>query len=540
VHSHLAWGDEPSPKSFKKAMLSFQKLFWLTATDKEMKSHADRKTWVLVPRTEAHAAGQKVLRSLWVLKDKLCFDGNIKEKARVVCCGNDEIIPPGFETFAPTAQTTSLRVLLSIAAAHNLPLWNGDFSVAFLHADALKTTYMEQPEGYAPDAFPRCDWVCKLIKGLYGTKSANRGWSLCLHAALTKFGLKRTAADHGLYYCKNADGSFAILFVHVDDIVSCCSKEYWTSLVDFLCAEFEFTDLGPLQWVLGMRVTTQPNKRTIRLDQEKFVTQLAAKFAVPKSTGKPKFSTPAHDSKPLTLAMNATTPEDRAFMKDKPYRHLVGCLLYLVVCTRVDLAQAVGALCRFQQNPGPEHWYAAKRALRYVVDTAYLGLTFGAHKNNPSFELVGFCDADWGGCTDTRRSTSGYIFTLFGDVISYKSVRQKCVALSTTEAEYIAAAEASRECIWLVALIDEISTDALPAPVKINEDNKGAIFLTKNPVGHGKNKHIQLRHHFIRELVQGGRISLIYCSTLKNLADMLTKPLGKQIFLRIRRWLMGA
>ncbi len=130
-------------------------------------------------------------------------------------------------------------------------------------------------------------------------------------------------------------------------------------------------------------------------------------------------------------------------MADKPYRALVGSLLFAAVCTRTDISQAVAALCRFQQNPGPEHWKAGKRALRYTVGSASLGLTFGGGNN--VFELVGWCDADFAGDPDTRRSTTGYVFYLCGGVISYKSMLQKAVTLSTCEAEYDAAAQAARE-----------------------------------------------------------------------------------------------
>ena len=533
---NLAWGNEASPRSFDAAINSTRATEWRAATDKEMFSHDTRRTWTLVPRQEAVDAGIRVIPSIWVLKDKMLPNGDIQAKARIVAGGNRQAADPTVDTYAATAQTTTLRVILAMAAKYDLTLRNGDFSTAFLNSPSQEVVYMEQPRGYYRRD-PKL-WVCKLNLGLYGTRTANRGWNKTLHDALTEFGLQRSSADHGLYYTTHGDKP-AFLFTHVDDLVWAGDLGLWERLVTFLKARFEFTDLGELTWVLGMRVTRDPLLNTISLDQEKFTRKIAERFDVAHDTR--IVSTPADPNTPLTKEMNAVTPEDVREMKGKPYRELVGCLLYLVVCTRPDMAQAVGALCRFQQNPGPQHWTAAVRALRYALDTAHLGLTFGGKQPDASaFELIGFCDADWAGCVDTRRSTSGYIFLLFGCIISYKSALQHCVSLSTCEAEYVAASEAAREAVWLANLIAEISHEVLPTPIRLNEDNQGAIALAKNPVGHGRNKHIDLRHHFLRELVETGKIVMTYIPTNDQLADIFTKALGKQRFLTLRQLLMGA
>jgi hypothetical protein len=530
--ANMAWGTEPTPKSFDAAMKSERAKQWKTATDKEIFSHDDRGTWTLVPRSEARAAGIPVVPSIWVLVDKMMANGDTKEKARIVACGKRQTPNPEVDTFAATAQTTTLRVVLNIAAALDLDLRNGDFSVAFLNAEALETVYMEQPKGYSRKD-PKT-WVCKLHLGLYGTRAANRGWSLELHAALTEFGLQRSTSDHGLYFMKH-DGKPAFLVTHVDDLIWAGDLGIWSNLVKFLQTKYEFTDLGELEWILGMRVRRNRRNRTIILDQERYTRKMAEQFGL---DGMNPADTPALPNVPLTAEMSPTTPEEIEEMKTKPYRALVGSLLFLTVCTRPDIAQAVGALCRFQANPGLQHWTAAKRVLRYVLDTAALGLTFGG-SNNPAFELVAFCDADWAGDRDTRRSTSGYFFLLYGGIVSYKSILQHCVALSTCEAEYIAAAETAREAVWLFTLISEISMAVLPLPIRLNEDNQGAIALAKNPVGHGRNKHIDIRHHFLRDLVNEGKIVMTYIPTADQLADIFTKPLGRARFLALRRALMG-
>ena len=532
---NVAWGNEPTPRSFDAAMKSQRSKRWRAATDKEMSSHDTRHTWDLAPRSEARAAGIPVIPAIWVLKDKMLANGDIQEKARVVAGGNRQKSDSSVETHAATAQLTSLRVMLSIAAAENLPLRNGDFSVAFLNAPAQEVVYMEQPRGYYRKD-PRL-WVCKLNLGLYGTRTANRGWSQVLHEALTEFGLTRSSADHGLYFSRH-EGKPVFLFTHVDDLVWAGDLAQWDLLVKFLQGRFEFTDLGELTWVLGMRVTRDLSTHTISLNQERFTQKMAERFGITADTR--IVPTPADPRINLTRAMDAYLQEDIEYMRTRAYRELIGSLLYLTMCTRPDMAEAVSTLCRFQQNPGRQHWLAAQRALKYALHTAHLGLTFGGHENTPTFELIGFADADWAGDVDSRRSTSGYIFLLYGCIISYKSALQHCVSLSTCEAEYVAAAEAAREAIWLTNLIAEISVKVLPVPITLNEDNEGAIALAKNPVGHGRNKHIQLRHHFLRELVNTGKIVMTKIPTESQLADIFTKSLGTKRFLFLRKLLLGA
>jgi hypothetical protein len=534
VWSYVTWGDEPAPKGYKAARKRKDWPRWDAAMTKEVTSHHDRGTWVLVPRSEALAAGVAVIPSMWVLKDKMLADGDIKAKARLVALGNRQQDDPSVETFAATAQITTLRIVLNLAAYHDLELRNGDFSVAFLNADALETVYMEQPHGYA-EKNPR-DWVCKLRLGLYGTRTANRGWSVLLRDTLLEFGLKRSEADHGLFYMHSGDKP-VFLVTHVDDLIYAGDTATWDKLVHFIQEKFQFEDLGELEWVLGMHISRDRRRRTIKLDQERYILKLAEKFFGDDRPNKTKVQTPAVHGKVLTKEMNANTPQLKAEMADKPYRGLVGSLLFAVVCTRPDLAQAVSVLCRFQQDPGPEHWKAAKRALRYAVGTAPIGLTFGG--NNNVFELIGWCDADFAGDTDSRRSTTGYVFYLCGGIISFKSMLQKAVTLSTCEAEYDAAAQAAREAVWTLALLNEICADILPTPISIREDNQGAIALSKNPVGHGKNKHIDIKKHFIRELTEKGTIALCYTPTLEQIADIFTKALPAPRFLELRKLLMG-
>lgn len=200
------------------------------------------------------------------------------------------------------------------------------------------------------------------------------------------------------------------------------------------------------------------------------------------------------------------------------YSQLIGSLMYLSVCTRPDIAQAVEALARHMAKPTVAHWQAAKGVLRYISGTANYGITFGG---TGDIRLEAYCDADYAGDIDTRRSTTGYVFILSGGAISWSSRLQPTVAVSTTEAEYMAAAYAIKEALWLRTLLKELSLEI--NTISIYADNQSAIKLLKNPVVSMRSKHIDIIYHFARERVARKDIAFKYIPTDKMVADALTK-----------------
>lgn len=224
--------------------------------------------------------------------------------------------------------------------------------------------------------------------------------------------------------------------------------------------------------------------------------------------------------------MKAT--EDEEVLDQKSYQSLIGSLMYLALCTRPDIAFAVGMLARFNSKPNQSHWTAAKRVLRYLRGTANFGVVYSGNAN-----LVGYSDADWAGSLDDRKSTSGYIFQVSGGPVSWRSKKQETVALSTAEAEYVALSSASQECVWMRKLVSELGTPP-EGPTVIMEDNQSCISMARNPQFHGRAKHIDIKHHFIREQVNSGAVDLQYCPTGEMLADILTKGLPQQQFSILR------
>jgi hypothetical protein len=216
-------------------------------------------------------------------------------------------------------------------------------------------------------------------------------------------------------------------------------------------------------------------------------------------------------------------------MSHVPYSSVVGSLMYVMVCTRPDIAHAVGVLSRYMSKPEKEHWTTVKRVFRYLHGTTSYGLCYqGRLRLDRVVDIHGFVDADWAGDLDRRRSTSGYVFNLFGGSISWMSKRQDVVVLSTIEVEYMVSTHASKEAIWLQRLC--LGIGLVQQAVRLECDIWSAIFLAKNPAYHSKTKHIDVQYHFVRNMVEEKKVLLEKVDTLKNVADSLTNSVSIEKF----------
>uniref|UniRef100_A0A2N9IGQ9 CCHC-type domain-containing protein n=1 Tax=Fagus sylvatica TaxID=28930 RepID=A0A2N9IGQ9_FAGSY len=265
-------------------------------------------------------------------------------------------------------------------------------------------------------------------------------------------------------------------------------RQWYKRLKSLLHKEFEMKDLGAAKKILGMEIRRDRETRKLWLSQKNYIRKC------PKNE------------------------EEIENMSKVPYASAVGCLMYAMVCTRPDLAHAVSTVSRYMANPGREHWNAVKWIFRYLKGTAEHGILFSRQPGTNS--VVGYVDADYAGEVDDRRSTTGYVFTLSSGPICWKSTLQSIVAMSTTEAEYMAVAEAAKEALWLKGLVKELGKITLYHP----KLSPSAIYLAKNQVYHARTKHIDVRFHKIRELIVTGDIVLEKVHTSENAADMLTKP----------------
>ena len=373
---------------------------------------------------------------------------------------------------------------------------------------------MQQPEGYT-EGGP--SMVCHLRKALYGLKQAPRAWNTRLKQELESMGFTASEADPGLFIGHFKSGTVYLL-VYVDDIlVAGKSAADIQHVKDRLTKVFKVRDLGEAKYFLGMSLDRDRQAKTLKMRQERLSTELVNRYGMKESKTK---SVPMSTSTKLEPATEDNLLDREAY----PYSELVGSLLYLSVCTRPDISQAVGVLARYMAKPSMEHWTAAKGVLRYIAGTLKHGICFGGS----STTVEGYCDADYASDLQTRRSTTGFVYILGGGAISWGSRLQPTVAASTSEAEYMAAAQAVKEALWLRTLLCSFGIKV--GAMKIYCDSQGAIKLLKHPIASIRSKHIDIIHHFARERVYRKEVTFEYISTEEMVADCLTKALPMRKF----------
>lgn len=505
---------------------------WHEAIMAEIKSLLKNDTWILVDPPE----GAKVIGCRMVLRDKLNPDGTLeRRKARLVAQGFSQMYGVHYSnTFAPVARMGSIRLMMSLAAKYGMDVRQFDITTAYLNGDVEETIYMRTPKDLekvlqsiassqgddtlkkkAKDMLGELrkgKKTCLLKKSLYGLKQAGRNWYEKLSKTLEDFGAKPTASDPCLFQMGSGE-DVTMIAVYVDDIlVVSRNEELVSKLGKFLGEHFEIRDIGPAQYFLGIEVVQ--NEGLIAMYQRGYIQELLQRFGMSNCN---PVVTPLDPGNKLSKKENPSCEE-----YDLPYRELVGALTWLSTTTRPDISFATSYLGQFNNCYGHEHWKAAKRVLRYLKGTADIGIIYGAD----SEPLVGFVDADWGGCHMDRRSFTGFLFLLGGCPISWESRKQKTVALSTTEAEYMAMSDCAREAEYLQKFLHELGFDSLRNLV-VFCDNQSAINLANNSMYHSRVKHIDLRHHFVREMLRSKTFNLKHVSTEKQIADFLTKSLSR-------------
>jgi len=506
------------PESVQQALSRGDASHWRVAIAEELEAIRSNGVYELVDPPVGH----NVVTSKFVFRIKRRPDGEVdRYKARLVARGFTQQEGVDYtETFAPVAKFSTIRALLAVAAARGLTVHQLDVKTAFLHGELEEEVYLQPPAGVEhPDIVTGKVW--RLRKALYGLKQAPRQWNIKLHDFLVGLGFRRTESDHSLYVRRTpASPSYCSLLVYVDDILVVGAHQTVLEVKQALAAQFPISDFSDVHWLLGIEVKRVGD--VFHLSQRKYVEDMLQRFGMADCR---PISTPLGAGERLVSAMSVGTAAEMEEMRSIPYRSAVGSLMYLMVATRPDLAAAVGTVSRFLEKPGPKHWQAVKRIFRYLRATSDMVLQLGARDAaRGEVILQGYCDADWAGDDDTRRSTTGYVFGIGTGVISWNSKRQPTVALSTTEAEYMSASAAAREAVWLRALLEEVGFPQQQATT-VYCDNSGAIALARNPVQHQRSKHIDIRHHFIRSVSEAGEVELVYVPTHEQVADVLTKPL---------------
>jgi hypothetical protein len=321
---------------------------------------------------------------------------------------------------------------------------------------------------------------------------------------------ERLDADHSIYV-KFKDPR-AIIALYVDDLLLLTETiGEMNKLKSELGKSFEMTDCGEVHHFLGIKICRDREQRLVSIDQEHFIDQILKRFSLSECR-------PAQTPLETGARLEARAEKEQGADLTR-YQQMVGSLMFLMIGTRPDIAAAISIVSQFAANPSEVHYKAVKRIIRYLKGTK----AFKLHLGGKDIILKGYSDANWGNDINTRKSTSGYVFYLGDGVISWSSKRQPTVALSSTEAEYMAITHATKEAIWSRAFLKELGFPQ--GTTTIYEDNQSCIALAKNPIHHGRTKHIDIQHHFIREKVESKEIELEYISTDNMVGDAFTKPL---------------
>ena len=535
------------PFSYSEALARPDAPVWQAAMDREKASLRDMEAFEEVDLPP----GARTIGLKWVYAFKTDSEGrNIpgKEKARLVAQGFNQRPGQFDETYAPVAKLASVRTLLAWAAVRDLEIFQFNCKTAFLHAKIRHPLYARPFPGYpASDASK----VLRILVALYGLRQSAYEFYMLIMSLILSLGMIRCEVDHGIFMGEWAsppdpsvvmppDGSSLVLYVplHVDDGLAVTnSQPLYAWFLSSLSARLQIVDLGPCSKFLNIVIIRDRPNRKLWLSSHIYVAELLAEWN-------------------LTTCRTATTPFPSNFSDSSPapsnalptasdvdllpqYQRLVGCLLYLAISTRPDISFYAMWLGQFNATPTRNHLLIAKHVLRYLAGTRSLALCLGSPSSRVPLTLsgymknVGCSDADWASDTVDRKSISGYSFFFQGSLVSWSAVKQKAIALSSTEAEYYAMAHAFKEALWLCSFLSLLKLP-VPRPFPILSDNQAACSLSNSPAISARSKHIDIRHHFLRDHVQAGSFSTTWLPTADMPADIFTKALPFVTFSRHR------
>ena len=495
--------DRPKvPSTIKEAFVQHDAADWRAAVNSELESLRQHETWEIVNEPP----GVKTLSTRFVFIRKYDDSGNvIRHKARLVMRGY--LQGDVEQNFAPVLDFTTIRTCLTVAIQRGYEIQQMDVRTPFLHGEIDSDVYMKPPDGLQVCGRGQ---LLKLRRGLYGLTQAPRLWQDKWKSVMQKMKFVMLMSDE----CVFRRGSTWIL-LYVDDII----------LVGAKCAELiavkrelkhylDVKDLGALGSFLGVSFVRERERAL--LSQKHYILQVLQRFGMSECKA---VSTPMAEG-----ALKAFSVSNGEHADQQTNQELLGCLLFVSTRTRPDISAAVAILCRYASKPNNAHWVALKRVLRYLQGTKDFSLLISASGEQ---QISASCDADWAGDREDRRSTTGFLLQLDDTTVAWRSIKQTTVALSTTEAEFVALSEGAKLIVWMRCLLKEMDSEQAK-PTMVREDNQGALVWEDEGVRHAK--HISIRKNFVREQVENQIIRLVYCPTAEMCADILTKPLPRQTF----------
>ncbi|GJR08700.1 zinc finger, CCHC-type containing protein [Tanacetum coccineum] len=479
---------EEDPRTYDEAMQSRDAAFWKEAINNEIGSIIENNTWVLSDLP----LGYKPLGCKWIFKRKMEVDETIdKFKARLVIQGfrQKEGIDY-FDTYAPVARITTIRLLLALAAIYNLVIHQMYVKTVFLNGDLDEEVYMKQPEGFVMPCNEQK--VCKLVKSLYGLKQAPKQWHQKFDEVVLSIGFHLNQSDKCVYSKFDDSGKGVIICLYIDDMLIFGTDQIQVDKTKkFLLSRFSMKDMGEADVILGIKIKHE--NKGIVITQSHYIEKILKKFNHEDCSPVSTPIDPVEKLKP-----NTGKPVDQL-----EYSRVIGCLMYAMTSTRPDIAYTIGRLSRFTSNPSRQHWKAITRVFKYLRGTMNYGLSYVGYHS----VLEGYSYASWINHVEDSSSTSGWVFLLGGALVA-----------------------AGKEAKWLRNLIHEIPIWPKPiAPISIRCDSTPTMARAYSQIYNGKSRHLSVKHSMVRELIRNGVISIEFVRTQHNLADHLTNGLARDL-----------
>ena len=526
--------DKNLPTNLMEALAGQEKNQWKQACEDQLNEFKTKQVYEPVPSTVLKG-NEKPIGLKWVFTYKYNEVGEIiGHKARLVAQGFSQVLNRDYvETFSPVVQRASLRLMLAICAHKHFKIAQYDIKSAYLNAKLDIPQISKQAPGFEDSTGN----LWRITKALYGLKQAGRQWNADLTASLLKAGYCQSLYDPCLFYQFNSKGELtSLVAIWVDDMLQGYLDD--ASRVSFFSSmqkQYEVKQIEEAKWILGMRLKQEKNY--ISLDQEQHIRTFLKNSSM--DDAKP-VSTPAVPTSSTSENKEATSDESLPPHLIQQYQQLVGSCLYISDCTRADLAFAVGRLCRHMSRPTANDLQQCKRVLRYLNGDPARPLIY-QKSTKPEEAMVAtiYTDASWADDAPTGRTTAGFASFINNGLVSWKSKLLPTIALSTCEAEYMAAASAAQEAAYLVNVCQELHLP-LHQPIRLFCDNQAALDLVSNPVHHQRTKHMNARYHFIRSCVSSGIIQVLWTSTSQMIADGFTKALNAPAHLQFVRNLFEA
>jgi len=531
---------EIEPRSYKAALQSPQASEWKEAMRQEWQALIENHTFDIVPLQKKATYGaitdmEEPIGCKWIYKRKTNPNGSTRYKARLVIKGYEQKEGIDYdETYAPVSKMATFRMLLALAAQYGWDVDHMDVVTAFLNPRIDRDNiHMEMPLGVdwlVTDESISNGSVLILRKAVYGLKQAPRLWYEDIDGYLQSIGFRQSAKDPNLYI-----QSGVLLVLYVDDllIVHNGIEGNRHRIKQLLQKKYKMSDLGAAKRFLGIEIKKTEDGE-FSICQRDYINTIIRRFEL-------------MDAKPAKSPLDPHTDLANTHCEDKPgnrkeYLSIVGSLMYAALGSRPDIAYSVTALSRYNVQPLEMHITAAKRVLWYLKTTSdfqihYRRLSLSPHD---TYSIIGCTDSDSAGNLTTRKSVGGCLFGLgringskelvMSGLIHWQAKSQSVVALSTLEAEYIAASHATRESLWLKRMLKEaadgIGVKASDGSVPIGCDNQGAIKLITSGVVRQKSKHIDVKYHHVHNEQTKGSVKFQYITSESNPADLLTKPLA--------------